>query len=91
VSDPSTRTVLFEESGGPEIGTRTSDGFRIGAVILRRGSSRSLLGALPPVARNGRWRADQFATWEWKPWTTPRYHQRLKPVYDSLKAVWGGE
>ena len=29
-----------------------------------------------------------FRTWEWTGWTTPRYHQRLKPVYDSLKAVW---
>jgi hypothetical protein len=89
VSDPSTRTLLFEESGGAQIGTRTSDGFRIGAVIYRRSSSPSLLGALPPIGSDRRWHADQFSTWEWKPWTTPRYHQRLKPVYDSLKSLWG--
>jgi hypothetical protein len=89
VSDPSTRTVLYEESGTHEIGTRTSDGFRIGAVVLRRGTATSVHGALPAAGRDGRWRADQFTTWTWEPWTTPRYHQRLKPVYDSLKSVWG--
>jgi len=89
VSDPSTRTLLYEEFGGSEIGTRTSDGFRIGAAVLRRrGASPALVGALPVVGSDGRWQADRFTTWQWALWTTPRYHQRMKPVYDSLKAVW---
>ncbi len=89
VSDPSTRTLLFEETVGEEIGTAKSDGFRIGAAVLSRGQSPALLGALPAVGPDGRWHANQFRSWEWAGWTTPRYHQRIKPVYDSLKAVWG--
>jgi hypothetical protein len=89
VSDPSTRTLLYEESTGGEIGTRQSDGFRIGVAIV--GGPRAtptLLAAIPEPGRDGRWHAYQFQSWQWQGWTTPRYHQRLKPVYDSLQAVW---
>ncbi len=90
VSDPSTATVLYEEATAPEIGTRRSDGFRIGAAVVGRpGGTATLTGAIPTPAKDGHWHKEQFATWEWPTWTTPRYHQQLKPVYDSLKAVWG--
>ena len=69
-----------------EIGTATSDGFRIGVLLL--GPDGKLTEALPRPRADGRWHGADFRTWEWTGWTTPRYHQRLKPVYDSLKAVW---
>ncbi len=96
VSDPSTGTLLYETNEGPEIGTAHSDGFRIGVVVAGRGrgsggSGRAgVIGALPATARDGRWHQEDFPTWTWPTWTTPHYHERLKPVYDSLKAVWGG-
>ncbi len=90
VSDPSTRTLLFEERPGETIGTVPSDGMRFGVVRRRAAASGSeaLLTALPAPRPDGRWAAADFPTWQWPGWTSPRYHQRLKPVYDSLKAVW---
>jgi hypothetical protein len=88
VSDPSTATVLFEQSVTAPVGTAHSDGFRVGVVSYRKGSAPQLVGALP-VTSEGKWRATDFKSWTWPTWTAPRYHQRLKPVYDSLQAVWG--
>jgi hypothetical protein len=86
VSDPSTATLIFEEREGDEIGTVHSDGIRIGLAVTDAGDQ--LLSALPDLDREGRWEAGRFTAWQWPTWTVPRYHQRLKPVYDSLKAVW---
>ena len=41
-----------------------------------------------PELHNGFWRAVDFTGWRWPAWTQPQWHGRLKPVYDSLKAVW---
>lgn len=91
VSDPSSRTLLFGSAGGDGIGTRSSDGFRIGLVVARQqGGRRTVELALPALDSRGMWQRSAFATWGWPEWETPRYHQRLKPVYDSLKALWGG-
>jgi hypothetical protein len=89
VSDPSTATLLFES--GPvnyaaEIETARSDGLRVGAVVASRDGT--LLATLPAIVE-GRWQSRDFPSWDWQTWTTPRYHQALKPVYDSLRAVWG--
>jgi hypothetical protein len=98
VGDPSSKTILYEEPNldvqtSEAVGTAPSDGFRIGVAVLGRTRASygemALIGALPaPV--NGRWRSVDFPDWQWSGWTMPRYHQRLKPVYDSLKAVWSG-
>jgi hypothetical protein len=90
VSDPSTATLLFEPShvnDGSEIWTAPSDGVRAGVVVASK-DGRTVLAALPATVA-GRWRAADFRSWRWPTWKTPRYQQRLKPVYDSLKAVWG--
>ena len=90
VSDPSTGTLLYEEREGAEIGTARSDGFRFGVGAARSRRQPAVLAATLPdrrAATGGGMRRD-FPTWTWPAWTTPRYHQRLKPVYDSLKAVW---
>ncbi|HSB54841.1 MAG TPA: hypothetical protein VLD58_10810, partial [Gemmatimonadales bacterium] len=86
VSDPSTGTILYEESDTGDIGTTRSDGIRVGVAMMERG--KEVVAALPAADR-GEWRRARFPTWRWPTWTTPRYHQRLKPVYDSLKALWG--
>jgi len=87
VSDPSTGTLLYEKELGERIGTVHSDGFRLGLAVADRDST--LIAALPEPGPDHTWNAKSFRTWEWPTWTVPRYHQRLKPVYDSLKAVWG--
>jgi hypothetical protein len=90
VSDPSTATLLYEERAGDDIGTARSDGFRIGVarVAATPGAAPALLATLPAARPDGTWGAADFPSWEWPTWTVPRYHERLKPVYDSLKAVW---
>ena len=94
VSDPSTRTLLYERTAGDEIGTTTSDGMRFGVLLLDHPASAAttatVIGALPTAA-GGRWRRAQFPDWNWPAWTEPQYHARLKPVYDSLKALWGSK
>ncbi|MDH4348888.1 MAG: hypothetical protein OEW17_08790, partial [Gemmatimonadota bacterium] len=86
VSDPSTATVLYEESPGPQVGTAPSDGFRVG-IVVSAGDHAAPVATLPET-RDGHWSRSQFPSWHWSTWTTPRYHTRLKPAYDSLRALW---
>jgi hypothetical protein len=86
VSDPSTGTLIYETQEGDQIGTAHSDGLRIGLAVID--GSGHVVSALPELNPKGEWEARSFASWQWPTWTVPRYHQRLKPVYDSLKAVW---
>ncbi|MEO8140799.1 MAG: hypothetical protein ABI742_14180, partial [Gemmatimonadota bacterium] len=86
VSDPSTGTLIYEEKEGDEIGTVRSDGFRVGLAVF--GTDSTVIAALPDPGKDGRWHVGDFHSWQWPTWSTPRYHQHLKPVYDSLKAVW---
>ncbi len=89
VTDPSTRTVIAE-ARHDHVGTAQTDGFRLGLAVTRESEGRpSLVAALPEPGPGGRWRRQDFPTWGWPTWDTPRYHQRLKPVYDSLRALWG--
>jgi len=88
VSDPSSRTLLYEEKAGDAIGTARSDGFRLGLAVVRHDGPRPVLDAAIPIAPSNRWRREDFPVWEWSPWEEPRYHQRLKPVYDSLRVLW---
>jgi hypothetical protein len=90
VSDPSTGTILFDPKPvdkDDDIGTARSDGVRVGVVVAAK-TGGAALATLPAIVGDG-WRAADFPSWEWPTWKSPRYHQRLKPVYDSLKAVWG--
>lgn len=89
VTDPSSRTVLFDrgDQTGGEFGTAVTGGIRAGALVYQTGVPVRLLEALP-AAHGGRWRAVDFALWTWKPWEEPVSHSRLKPVYDSLQATW---
>lgn len=94
VTDPSTRTVLFddvtrarEDPDAGSFGTATTDGVRVGAVMYRKGVRPRVIATLP--GRSGSaWRRTAFRTYTWRPWEEPRSHSRLKPVYDSLRTLW---
>lgn len=89
VTDPSSKTVLFDRDGQltGEFGTAVTDGIRIGALVQGKDDPSRLLSALP-TPRNGTWQADDFALWQWTGWEEPSSHSRLKPVYDSLQSTW---
>ncbi|MFL5402310.1 MAG: tetratricopeptide repeat protein [Gemmatimonadales bacterium] len=87
VTDPSTRSLLFDRQTDGAFGTVTAEDFHLGVLIYSKGERPSLVGALPEI-RGGTWRVDDFKPWRWQGWTEPRSHSRLKPVYDSLKALW---
>jgi hypothetical protein len=61
----------------------------VGVAIYQKGARPVVVSALPAL-EGGAWRAKAFTPWRWASWTEPRSHARLKPVYDSLKALWGG-
>lgn len=85
VTDPSTRTLLFDRGTTGAFGTTTAEDFRVGVVVYRK--QGGLVGTLPEL-RQGIWPAAAFAPWRWAGWAEPRFHSRLKPVYDSLKLLW---
>jgi hypothetical protein len=87
VTDPSTRTILFDRAKDGDFGTETAEDFHVGVVIYRKGEQREVAGALPALEREV-WPAGAFASWRWRGWTEPRSHARLKPVYDSLRSLW---
>jgi tetratricopeptide (TPR) repeat protein len=88
VTDPSSRTLLFDRDSVGNVGTAPVEDFHVGVAIYQKGGETGVVSALPAV-EGGVWRAKAFAPWRWAGWTEPRYHARLKPVYDSLKALWG--
>ncbi len=87
VTDPSTRTLLHDGRSSGPFGTAIAENFHVGAAVYRKGERRGVVGALPELDSGG-WRAAAFVPWRWTGWTQPRYHTRLKPVYDSIKALW---
>jgi tetratricopeptide (TPR) repeat protein len=89
VTDPSTRTILYEEARGEGFGTVTARGFRIGMLTYQDGARRTLVGALPQVSQGSRWAREVLKTWDWKGWDTPRWHSRIKPAYGAMRTTWG--
>jgi hypothetical protein len=82
VTDPSTGTVPADRGGVP-FATATTDGFRIGMLLVR-----SHDGALPSRGADGGWPAGGFRTWRWPDCIQPACHPTLKPVFDSPRAMW---
>jgi hypothetical protein len=87
VTDPSTRTLLFDRKTEGAFGTATAEDFHVGVLVYRKGETSVPIEALPAL-RVGWWRISDFQGWRWKSWTKPAWHGRLKPVYDSLRALW---
>lgn len=87
VTDPSSRTLLFDPRTKGKFGTVVAGDFHVGVLVYRKGKKARVSGALPEL-KAGAWPAAAFAGWAWSGWTEPTYHSRLKPVFDSLKALW---
>jgi hypothetical protein len=89
VTDPSTRTLLFDPKTSGTYGTVTAADFHVGVVIYAKGGATDskVVGVLPAL-KEGRWRIADFTPWRWDGWKGPRSHSRLKPVYDSLRMLW---
>lgn len=87
VTDPSTRTLLFDRRTDGDFGTAKAKDFHVGVVVYRKEGQPATVEALPALER-GIWRAETFMPWRWSGWTEPRAHARLKSVYDSLKMLW---
>jgi tetratricopeptide (TPR) repeat protein len=94
VTDPSSRTLLYDRNSTGDFGTATVEDFHVGVLVYRKEGPGGVAGSLPAVD-GGMWRASAFRPWRWPEWTEPRSHARLKPVYDSLRMLWraapGGE
>jgi hypothetical protein len=90
VTDPSTRTLLYDQRTDGDFGTVRAEDFHFGVVMYNKGGKPTDSQALPQL-HNGFWRAVDFTGWRWPAWILPQWHERLKPVYDSLKAVWREE
>jgi hypothetical protein len=89
ITDPSSRTLLLDRHSAGPFGTTAAEDFHVGVAIYQKGAETGVVSALPGVD-GGVWRAKAFMPWRWAGWTEPRSNARLKPVYDSLKALWGG-
>jgi hypothetical protein len=87
VTDPSTRTLLFDRRTQGAFGTITAEDFHVGVLLYRKGKQPEIVGAVPQLM-GGAWPASGFNPWRWRGWTEPRSHARLKPVYDSLRLLW---
>lgn len=87
VTDPSTRTLLLDRRTNGAFGTVTANDFHVAVVVYRKGLQPKVVAALPQLL-NGELPATSFKPWRWRGWTEPRFHSRLKPVYDSLRLLW---
>ncbi len=87
VTDPSSRTLLMDTETKGAFGTAVAADFHAGVVFYAKTGRPGAVGALPKLD-GGTWRTGAFTPWRWREWTEPRYHSRLKPVYDSLKELW---
>ena len=90
VTDPSTGTIILGAVPDGAIQTTRTDGFRFGVMTVVTANGKPV-GALPRLGSDGAWHAADFPNWTWNTWDSPKYHQELKPVYDSLKVLWGSE
>ena len=76
VSDPSSRTLLYERGGTGDFGTVAAGDFHflVAAYDKRTGHTEQL---------------GPSRGWRWDGWTVPAWFSRTKPAYDSLTVTWG--
>lgn len=77
VTDPSSRRVLTRVRRSGPFATAATDGVRfvVASLDRRTGTVRTRLDVLDPFA--------------WTTWERPTWHERLKPAYWTMRAVWG--
>jgi tetratricopeptide (TPR) repeat protein len=75
VTDPSSRTVLARVRDPGPFGTEVTDGFRFIVTATRRdGTVAARLAPAKPYV--------------WATWEAPVWHERLKPAYYAMQALW---
>ena len=75
VTDPSSRTVLARVRDPGPFRTEVTDGFRFMVAALGRdGAVQARVVAQRPYV--------------WPTWETPVWHERLKPAYYAMQALW---
>jgi len=85
VSDPSSFQVLRYDTLAHSLGTVTTPGFAISALVARddKQGQEGLINALP-AAKGG---VLQFTgRWRWPGWEEPKYTERLKQSYGLIEA-----
>ncbi|WPZ17028.1 hypothetical protein UM396_10385 [Geobacillus subterraneus] len=86
VTDPSRREVMGDIWSKEGLKSREIiPGIRLGVYVAngeRSFSFPAMEGNVLPVQR--------FYTYTWPTWETPRYHERLKPSYEAMKAAFSG-
>jgi hypothetical protein len=87
VTDPSSRTLLYDRDSVGKFGTAGARDFHFGVLVWRKDGAPAVLDAVPAL-QGGTWRAAEFAGWRWPGWSEPRSHAALKPIYDSLRKLW---
>jgi hypothetical protein len=87
VTDPSSKTLLFDAHQSGTFGTAAAAEFHVGVLMYRKIGSPSAVATLPAL-KGGAWQKADFGGWSWRGWTEPNHYSRLKPVYDSLKELW---
>jgi hypothetical protein len=78
VTDPSSRTVLARVRDPGPFATEVTDGFRFHVEATGRGGAAVARLAPPPEK-----------PYIWATWETPVWHERLKPAYYAMQALWG--
>ena len=80
-TDPSQRRVLQDPEGAlpGEFGTTTVEGIR----ILAAARSGSAWRQWPASGR-----ADDVALFTWPTWEEPRWRERVRPVYESMRETY---
>ncbi len=74
VSDPSGRKVLDDRPGTPQIEIAETEAIRVYFILTDK--NNRIIDIYPP---------DRPAPVTWDKWTQPRFTQRLKPLYDTLR------
>jgi tetratricopeptide (TPR) repeat protein len=85
VLDPSSRTVLFGSRNGKDPAGVVTEGFRF-VVQSYDPSSSSAAGDILPRGSSG---FSLPPLWTWQAWETPRWHERIKPLFESMRATFG--
>ena len=82
VTDPSSRSVLFESPEHPD-GFRTTEGFRFAVASLDAPGTGDVLETLPPL--EGSSRLPALPLYQWKTWDEPTYRSFEKLSYDIVR------
>ncbi len=91
VMDPSSRTVLFGQSGAKLPLGVTTDGFRFVVESYDPSAPQETLATRLPASGTSPSTVPFGAPplWVWPTWEVPRWHAERKPVFDAMREAFG--